>query len=700
MGDVLQLIDLDDNCQPSVVLDLNALVADRGYYLERDTLQLSPGARDARFSQVAGRYGGQRQVGEARGNATLSATFAVKGAAYGSVQSDIVMADAEALLRQMDAPDMVAGARYLMFRPEFASGRRRTLFRPMGAADWRPRYIRNAFTGGNVMGLELTVPIAPKSFGMPLDNTEPLDDAARFADQWSKYGGGVAFTVDGNLYMAGGDTANRVLALQDRRGEPVSDREILVGLQWDGGDDAVARGLGVVVKGTDADNYLALFLRNRAATFSDQIWWASEIGGVDTTGLSAVGTGVDLPTNTKFWLRVRVVASTVYVDVFNQTAQPNPSTTPTASGTIALSTIGAGHVAAFGAAATGWGGVLLERATSSNWKVTDYVDRPFTFRNMLSTDTSTLYRVPGTVDADAEVEVYHRSGNRPRYGLLAWKRKGTGPETPAAFGVVDSGSLAGDGSAAGSLGATFLGGNGYLFTAAAAGASGLRAYYDARFDAYAADAFAGPVIPVAVFARVSIPSTLVTPRLAAWLESAPGVLASRSYAVDTTAVGRLVPVPSSGVALRFLPVGIVLVDTRVAGTQRVGIDLSYGPGSSGAFHYDYLLLAPARQLASSPTGKESASYPDVFAVANTVKRFATDLSARARAVSEDNTLLRLGGGLGGARIELAVGRNDFIFKGSDLIPDDPAASAASEELNPSFDVRFMVTPCYRLWGDA
>jgi hypothetical protein len=708
VGDTLQLVRLDPNNMPIVVADLNRLTADRGYYLERDTLvPLAPGDRGARWAQGSGRYAGARQIGEQRSNATLTGTFAVKGGAYGTVESDKTQADAEALASYLDSPDVVgaglnASQHWLLFQPEFGSRARRTLYKLMGAVDWRPRYIRNAFTGGNVMALEMTAPIAPKAYGLPLDFRDTAD-ADTLAD----------WTANAGLVWTGANIRQDAAALgmvdftaiNDKRGYAVNDREILARFLWDAGTDSTEQSMGAMLKYVDADNWLAVALRNRAAGQADPVKAYFRIGGVPGN-VTLLGGTVDY--GTSFWIRARIVGDVIWWEFRNSATEPLVNTTMIDGGTIPLSSINGGLPGAVGAGKVGYGGFFTTLAPTAQWRLAEYVDRPYTQRSFecgnppASGGGLVLRGIPGTADADAAVEIYHRSGNRPRFALVGWRdysrQPALGGTPPFAKFSTASGLTAGAGFALDAPTST-PNAAAQRHDALAAGAADRAVYVNFIAANMVGDAFAGDVIPIAVWAFCRIPATMVTPRLAARVEPIPAT--TWTYAVDSGVSGRSLVMPSSGSPDRFFPVGIVLVDRRATGTQRITVLLSYAPGSSGIFYVDSLLLAPARHMAVSPVGKLSADYPDFMGpggAANWIKRVETDLSGRifdpAAALGDTGFPHS---GLGGSRLEIPPTDTEFVVKVSDRIPDDPTPSSSSDAGSIIEDVHIAVQPCYRLW---
>lgn len=714
MGDTLQLVELDANNQPVVIKDLNAVVAERGIRLERDTLTITPGAREPRWAQRSGRYGGKRQVGEARDNAAVVATFQVAGGPVATVASDATMADVESLIASIDAPEMTG--RWLMFRPEFAGVERSTLFRCQGAGDWRAAYRKNAFAGGNVMAVELTVPVVPKASGLPCDVRENFDSAARWAGDYMRALGelDVGGAPDTAVVRNGGGWLEQVsnlgsantngISFRHRRSQKVDSREITFSVVMPtpiGGTGAYLPGVGVWLKLAEDDSAgILAYLWNNQAGSGDLVKVTPFYGGVFRADVATANVG-DLAAGTTRWIRARVEGNAITLDVF--AGEPGPGSTPLVTATGTLVGTDATNVGAGVAMRSG----VFFRADVAGYRLSNIIDRPYTYRSLsspMTTAAPVLTNLPGDTDGDAAVEVYHRSGNRPRFGLIGWRDYTRQPITSGQrpFGAITSGLMSGGAGTSHTAQGAAEGGVVLEHAVSAAGATEVDFYYDARFDALVGDGFAGDTVPVAVWARsFRLPSTLVTPRMALAVESVVGEPLTRLYSVDGGVSGRGLVLPSSGSPSRFYPVGVILADRNRQANQRVHLLLSYGSGSSGTFDIDYIVLLPLRSQASSPVGKPSAGYPDFFNYpgVNWEKIIATDLSARLRNPSPPLDLGIKSPGLGGARLELPPTDVELTLKTSDLIPDDPAASSASEQLAQTVDVHVAYQPCYRLWRD-
>jgi hypothetical protein len=230
--------------------------------------------------------------------------------------------------------------------------------------------------------------------------------------------------------------------------------------------------------------------------------------------------------------------------------------------------------------------------------------------------------------------------------------------------------------------ATYRGGSGLKGSGAGGGVANFT-----LVEALAADDWSDTA-SVDVWARVQLASTLVTPKIWAWLLTSGGVnLYAEPYGVG----GKLLSVPSTGTAFRFIHLGSLPLSTAIGNTLRV--QLATAAGSSGTFGLDYLVTVPSAARALGPTGKPNdASYPDFLrGTTSTVKTVFANLSATLGSPLAFDT------GLGGSPIEMDPGTNTLVIKYSSLVPDDPTVDATTEQLSHALTAcSLFVWPRYYL----
>jgi hypothetical protein len=110
---------------------------------------------------------------------------------------------------------------------------------------------------------------------------------------------------------------------------------------------------------------------------------------------------------------------------------------------------------------------------------------------------------------------------------------------------------------------------------------------------------------------------------------------------------------------------------------------------------DYLLLCPATQRACSPSAKPLGdSYPSFIpTVLPSVKTIHSNLTAVTSKPGKSGHPDR---GLGGQLLEVPPGETQMLIKLSSMVPDDPTASAVSEQLSHEAKVTVWATPRWYL----
>lgn len=282
--------------------------------------------------------------------------------------------------------------------------------------------------------------------------------------------------------------------------------------------------------------------------------------------------------------------------------------------------------------------------------------------------------ITGTAPATADITISKASGAAgPAFGLLAWwNRQGTPPGSYSRlFGILEAesgGSLTtwSSGADAGARGGNRL-------AATASGAGTATAVYKLSANDVQS-ALKAATVDVEVWARVYLPSTIISPRLNAQFAVDGGSGATISPREFGT-TGRPLTVPASS-GYRLTRVGTLtlplLVDTRWAMT----VTMSWAAGSSGTVGLDWLVVLPADQRACSPTYEPlDSSYPRFMPTA-TGAASKTITSALAGSITA-SSITAPDTGLGGTPLELPPGDIDMFVLMSEAVPDEvPAATAA------------------------
>lgn len=284
-----------------------------------------------------------------------------------------------------------------------------------------------------------------------------------------------------------------------------------------------------------------------------------------------------------------------------------------------------------------------------------------------------------------------------------------GKGAPPVFGFIDAGGA--DSSnlytwALTSSGSYRLGN--YLYASGLSGAGSAAADWLIDPNLLQPDDYTQGEVAVEVWARMVLHSGLTAPTaiLAAAPETATvssGVLANSfgqvRYSEEHGSTGRAPTKPSSGEAVRMVRLGTLRLPTdRTRPIRwRLQVRLTWTAATAATAGIDYLVVAPARQRAASPTYKAlGSSYPKfVSSTSETTKTVRSDLSAvvgkpASAGVGQPDH------GLGGALIELPVPCSDAFLKLSSLVPDDPTSDTTTEQLAHTAVVRFDVTPRYML----
>lgn len=354
---------------------------------------------------------------------------------------------------------------------------------------------------------------------------------------------------------------------------------------------------------------------------------------------------------------------------------------------------GPDHMAELGVPGSG-----LDRIASANVMPTQNAwatSLPLTWvpsddRGMAALMLKALAATAGTLRV-ANVRVFEGTVFEPKHG-----RGGAPP-----FGVIDAANadpstLAGWAVAAGV--GTFRSEWGLSGVASGSGSASAEFWVDPAL--LADEDFEGGEVSIEAWARLKLPTTIVTPRLALSVLPEDGTLYGfEEWEDEQGSPGRSLALPSAGTPLRPHRAGALRLKVDRARPRRVRIRvvLTWGTGSTGTYQFDTLHLAPRRRRVASPTRRTlDTSYP----------RFSLSLTEWLRIVRSD-----LSGALGkpphdpapanpgvaGAdAIALPVGAAQLLAHFSEVVPDDPATGTATETRYRTFYVHAAVTPRYHL----
>src|SRR5581483_368575 len=246
--------------------------------------------------------------------------------------------------------------------------------------------------------------------------------------------------------------------------------------------------------------------------------------------------------------------------------------------------------------------------------------------------------------------------------------------TSAPFGVVEAESassktgftVAGDGTARGSskltVSSTSPGSFGVPFDPS-----------QAALDAYEYERD----VAVEVFARVQQPVGSTTCVLSAITPDG----ALTVYSLDYGSTGKTLVQNRTGAGWALYRLGLLRLPSDSAGSWT--IQAAFSRGWSGPLDVDYLILAPARQRATSPTGvPNDSTYPPYTPVSSSYfKTVRSNLSAKGGPTSPPAHFER---GLGGAALRCPnIASPLLLIAASPSVPDDPSTAGAADTPMPS-----------------
>lgn len=306
--------------------------------------------------------------------------------------------------------------------------------------------------------------------------------------------------------------------------------------------------------------------------------------------------------------------------------------------------------------------------------------------------TATLFNIDG-------VTIWEGSSAAPptSYG----QSEGRGAFVP--FGVVDFANSVSTSSSL-SVNSIFRSGTGVANTAA--GSVNDSAFVAIDPSLLTQDLFTQDEVVLEVWAKLVYDTTIVQPILTVSAYPKDGASSYKRYTHEWGNTGKYLQSATFSTQPVLVRCGTLTlpVDINNAGRWIVEFNFQAGAGSSGTYGFDHALFLPARQRASTPSGKIQDSFYPAFIsqTANTtesVKTVRHDLSAvtKVGAPSASGKPAYPDVGLGGQLLEVGPGDVDVVTMISnhalDAIPL-PASSAWTPNITGSY--QFAITPRYFL----
>lgn len=307
-----------------------------------------------------------------------------------------------------------------------------------------------------------------------------------------------------------------------------------------------------------------------------------------------------------------------------------------------------------------------------------------TLSTTIGAATATTFTVDG-------VMVYE--GTDPPFE--ARQREGVGQYAP--FGLLEAESAYAAGLVLWTITSDGTMHGGFDIRRTVAGAETLQAQWFIEPSALVPDDFTEGEIDLEIWARICVPTTLVSPKIVTRLVPREGTaLGAVQYTHEYGTTGKLLAA-SGTTNYRPYRLGTITApaDSLQASTSMLVLEGSTGTGSTGRFAIDYLWIVAIRSRALLPTGVENdSSYPSwVAATSEIQKTVRSDLSAYITSSTwgwRNPTT-----GMGGSLIEPSAGDVDVFIKLSDQVPDDPTPTS-TEQLTHQASVQIDVIPRSRL----
>jgi hypothetical protein len=266
----------------------------------------------------------------------------------------------------------------------------------------------------------LTFTCAPYVLWEPCDILDTFDvDNVTTGDEDYTFDAGAAGAVtvtNGNLYGAGTLSTERRLIFTSR-GYQMGDHEVTV--QFTPGSSVQDFKAGAVLKRLDAGNYLECYIDDNGTNSRIRI---DKVVAASRTNLSTSNLASRVTTGQGGWIRGRLEGNTVYAEFFNYGLQPEPSNTPTATGTVNLTSA---EAAAFGVGTTGLAGLSFTPMASDAY-LAGFEVLPWTYRRPAMYEIDCDGDIPGDAPALADVRIAPAAnlvGASTAWQLFAWEAK-------------------------------------------------------------------------------------------------------------------------------------------------------------------------------------------------------------------------------------------------------------------------------------
>jgi hypothetical protein len=202
------------------------------------------------------------------------------------------------------------------------------------------------------------------------------------------------------------------------------------------------------------------------------------------------------------------------------------------------------------------------------------------------------------------------------------------------------------------------------------------------------DDYTGDEVDVAVFARVEVASTQTSLNAAISIASERGTsYGARRYGNPHRATGKALTLPSSSTVFKAYYLGTVTmrVDRTRPRREWLRIAVSNSGAATGTVGFDYLVVVPARSLASTQYGATAAATPDFIAsTAETTKAIGVDTAGEITGRLLGSIVDHTNGdahtpddGIGGAPLRIDPDGCELLVWPSDQVIDLADSSAHS-----------------------
>jgi hypothetical protein len=319
---------------------------------------------------------------------------------------DLALANAASVMSDLRYAGSVP--RFVEYRPEGASYS--TLFEARGPAAVQLNYNWAQFVGAGSTLVDITIPVAPLTRGLPLDMTDDFStdteadytfDASAAAD--------VATTGGAMTPVVGAALSVERRARHTVRGYTHLDCQVTA--HGAPGSTITSFKLGRVLRGSSGSTYVEVYVDDNGT--NSRLRVDVVIAGARTNRAST-NLAARVSNGTEFWVRGRIEGNVVYSEYF--TAAPTPSGTPTLSGT--AYTLTPTEQVQLVAGYAGWSWVPQQAAAV----VYDLQDEPYTYTGRsLPEEWALRGTIPGDAPALADITITPSGGSAaPIFALVGW----------------------------------------------------------------------------------------------------------------------------------------------------------------------------------------------------------------------------------------------------------------------------------------